>query len=86
MLQYFTNRPFGVEIETFGLKYTISPGDRDVIPPFKITSRTADGALLPQLFQGHGLTLNGFSPDEPKYAAWAFVLDESIKGAGETSW
>ncbi len=36
MLRYFTDRPFGVEIETFGLKYSISAGDRQVIPPYKI--------------------------------------------------
>jgi len=82
MLQYFTNRPFGVEIETFGLKYTISTGDREVIPPYKITSRAADGTLLPQVFQRHDLTLNGFSPDAPLYEAWSFVTDDSIKGAG----
>jgi hypothetical protein len=82
MLQYFTNRPFGVEIETFGLKYSISPGDQGVIPPYKITSRTGGGTLLSQVFQRHGLTLNGFSPDEPPYAAWSFVLDDTIKGTG----
>ncbi|MHB8067320.1 MAG: amidoligase family protein [Desulfobaccales bacterium] len=82
MLRYFTSRPFGVEIETFGLKYSVTAGDRDVIPPYKITSRAADGALLPQVFQQQGLTLNGFSPDEPRYEAWSFVLDDSIKGAG----
>jgi hypothetical protein len=82
MLQYFTNRPFGVEIETFGLKYSISAGDQGVIPPYKITSRTPEGTLLPQVFQRHDLTLNGFSPDEPPYGAWSFVLDDTIKGAG----
>jgi len=82
MLQYFSDRPFGVEIETFGLKYSISAGDRDIIPPYKITSRTADGTLLPQVFERHGLTLNGLSPDAPRYSAWSFVLDDTIKGAG----
>lgn len=82
MLRYFANRPFGVEIETFGLKYSIAAGDRQIIPPYKITSRAADGTLLPQVFQQQGLTLNGFSPDEPQYEAWSFVLDDSIKGAG----
>lgn len=82
MLQYLTNRHFGVEIETFGLKYTISPGDREVIPPYKITSRAEDGTLLPQVFQRHGLTLDGSSPDTPRYEAWSFVTDDSIKGAG----
>lgn len=82
MLRYFTDRPFGVEIETFGLKYSISTGDRDIIPPYKINSRSAAGFLLPQVFQSRGVTLNGFSPDEPAYEAWSFVLDDTIKGAG----
>jgi len=82
MLQYFSDRAFGVEIETFGLKYSISPGDQDMIPPYKIASRAADGTLLPQVFERSGLHLNGCFPDEPKYSAWAFVLDETIKGAG----
>lgn len=82
MLRYFTNRPFGVEIETFGLKYSISVGDRQVIPPYKITSRDSSGTLLPKVFQKRGISLNGFSPEEPPYQAWSFVLDDSIKGAG----
>ena len=82
MLRYFTQRTFGVEIETFGLKYSISAGDRNIIPHYKITSRAANGQLLPQVFAGRGITLNGFSPEEPPYEAWSFVLDDTIKGAG----
>lgn len=82
MLRYFTARPFGVEIEFFGLKYNISPGDQEVIPPYKIMNRHPSGALLPQAFQERGIVLNGFSPDEPPYEAWSFVVDDSIKGAG----
>lgn len=82
MLRYFTNRPFGVEIETFGLKYSISVGDRQVIPPYKITSRDRHGTLLPKVFQDRGISLNGFSPEEPPYQAWSLVLDDTIKGAG----
>jgi hypothetical protein len=82
MLRYFTPRSFGVEIETFGLKYTISAGDRDIIPPYKITTRSAAGRLLPQVFTDRGLILNGFSPEAPPYEAWSFVLDDTIKGAG----
>lgn len=82
MLRYFTNRPFGVEIETFGLKYSISPGDRQVIPPYKIVSRAADGTLLPKVFQNRGISLDGALPEEPLYEAWSFVLDDTIKGAG----
>jgi hypothetical protein len=82
MLRYFTNRSFGVEIETFGLKYSISTGDRTIIPPYKITTRSPGGDLLPRVFASRGLALNGFSPDEPPYEAWSFVLDDTIKGAG----
>jgi len=64
------------------LKYSISTGDRDVIPPYKITTRSPRGELLPQVFRDQGLILNGFSPDEPPYEAWCFVLDDTIKGAG----
>jgi hypothetical protein len=82
MLRYFTPRSFGVEIETFGLKYTISAGDRDIIPPYKITTRSGAGRLLPLVFADRGLVLDGFSPDGPTYQAWSFVLDDTIKGAG----
>ncbi len=82
MLRYFTDRTFGVEIETFGLKYSISVGDREVIPPYKITSRSPEGMLLPRVFAERGLVLNGFSPESPPYESWAFVLDDTIKGAG----
>ena len=82
MLRYFTDRPFGVEIESFGLKYSISAGDRQIIPPYKINNRLADGTLLPKVFQNRGIVLNGFSSEEPLYEAWSFVLDDTIKGAG----
>ena len=82
MLRYFTTRSFGVEIEFFGLKYSVSAGDREVIPPYKIMNRTPEGVLLPRVFQQRGIVLNGFSPTETPYEAWSFVLDDSIKGAG----
>ena len=82
MLRYFSDRPFGVEIEIFGLKYSITAGDRQVIPPYQIMNRTRDGRRLPQVFQDQDLVLNGFSPDEPAYQAWTCVLDDTIKGAG----
>jgi hypothetical protein len=82
MLRYFTERPFGVEIEFFGLKYSVSAGDREAIPPYKIMNRSPQGVLLPQVFQQRGIILNGFSPNEPPYEAWSFVTDDSIKGAG----
>ena len=82
MLRYFTGRSFGVEIEFFGLKYTIAAGDREVIPPYKIMNRSPEGKLLPQVFQERGIILNGLAPHEPLKAAWTFMLDDSIKGAG----
>ncbi len=82
MLRYFTTRSFGVEIEFFGLKYSISAGDREVIPPYKIMNRTPAGVLLPQEFQQWGIEINGSSPTESAYETWSFVIDDSIKGAG----
>ena len=54
MLRYFMGRSFGVEIEFFGLKYSVSAGDREVIPPYKIMNRSAEGMLLPRVFQERG--------------------------------
>jgi hypothetical protein len=82
MLRHFTNRSFGVEIEVFGLKYSVSTGDQEVIPPYKITNRSPEGVLLPKVFESQGISLNGLFPDAPPYTAWSFVLDDSIKGAG----
>ena len=70
-----------MEIEFFGLKFTVSPGDREVIPPYKIMVRTPEGTLLPREFQQPGIVLNGFGPAESPYAAWSFVLDDSIEGS-----
>jgi hypothetical protein len=82
MLRYFTHRSFGVEIEFFGLKFSISPADQEVIPPYKIMNRSPQGTLLPLVFQQAGIVLNGFAPAESPYEAWSFVTDDSIKGAG----
>lgn len=82
MLRYFSERSFGVEIEFFGLQYSVSAGDREVIPPYKIMNRTPNGVVLPRVFQERGMVLNGFAPTERPYDAWSFVLDDSIKGAG----
>jgi hypothetical protein len=51
MLRYFTGWPFGVEIEVVGLKYHISAGDRELIPPYRVMNRCVGGVLLPRLFQ-----------------------------------
>ena len=44
MLQYFTEQPFGVEIEFFGLNYVIAPIDGNIIKPYCISSRAKDGS------------------------------------------
>jgi len=62
MLRYFMPRSFGVEIEFFGLKYSVSTGDREFIPPYKIMNRTPEGVLLPRVFQERGMVLNVFFP------------------------
>jgi hypothetical protein len=82
MLRYFTSNPFGVEIELFGLQFSISAGDAGIIPPYKIMNRNQAGLLLPQVFKEQGLCLNGFSREEPPYEGWSFVTDDTIKGAG----
>ncbi len=82
MLRYLTTRTFGVEIEIFGLKYSVSTRDQEIVPPYTIMNRTPEGVLLPREFQQRGIALNGFSPNEVPYEAWSFVLDDSIKGAG----
>ena len=80
MLRYFTERAFGVEIEFFGLKYSVSAGDREIIPPYKIMNRSAEGMLLPRVFQERGIVLNGFSPTETPYEAWSFVTGRLHQG------
>ncbi|MBU4232937.1 MAG: hypothetical protein KKF43_10485, partial [Proteobacteria bacterium] len=57
MLRYFMTRSFGVEIEFFGLQYSVSAGDGEIIPPYKIMNRSAEGMLLPRVFQERGIVL-----------------------------
>ena len=51
MLQYFTDRTFGVEIEFFGLNYVIAPIDNNIIKPYCISSRAKDGRNFWNLYR-----------------------------------
>ena len=78
MLQYFTDRTFGVEIEFFGLDYVIAPIDGNIIKPYCISSRAKDGRHILQLSQNNELPL-GISSD-----SWHFEKDTSVRGKGHT--
>lgn len=76
MLQYFTDRPFGVEIEFFGLNYYILPPDNGIIKPYNIHSGARDGRDVQQLLKDYGLSL-GSGKD-----SWHLEEDSSIVHRG----
>ena len=78
MLQYFTDRTFGVEIEFFGLDYVIAPIDGNIIKPYCISSRAKDGRHIIDLCQDYNLSL-GVNGD-----SWYFQQDASVRGKGHT--
>jgi hypothetical protein len=78
MLQNFTDRTFGVEIEFFGLNYVITPLDNSIIKPYCISSRAKDGRHILDLFKDYNLSF-GASGDE-----WHFQKDTSVRGKGHT--
>lgn len=78
MLQNFTDRTFGVEIEIFGLNYVITPVDRGFIKPYCISSRAKDGRHILDLCRDHRFSL-GSSLD-----SWCFQADNSVRGKGHT--
>jgi hypothetical protein len=78
MLQNFTDRTFGVEIEFFGLDYVITPVDRSIIKPYCISSRAKDGRHITDLYQDYNLSL-GTTRD-----TWHFEQDSSVRGKGHT--
>jgi hypothetical protein len=78
MLQNFTDRTFGVEIEFFGLNYLITPVDNNIIKPYLISSRSKDGRHITDLYRDYNLTL-GTSRD-----TWHFEQDTSVRGKGHT--
>jgi hypothetical protein len=78
MLQNFTDRTFGVEIEFFGLNYLITPIDNNIIKPYCISSRAKDGRHITDLYQDYQLPL-GIDRD-----TWHFEKDTSVRGKGHT--
>ena len=78
MLQNFTDRTFGVEIEFFGLNYLITPVDNNIIKPYLISSRAKDGRHITDLYKDYSIDL-GTSRD-----LWHFERDTSVRGKGHT--
>jgi hypothetical protein len=76
MLEYFTDRSFGVEIEFYGLDYYILPPDSGIIKPYNIHSNATDGRSFLQLLGDYGLTL-GTDKD-----SWHLEEDSSILHRG----
>jgi hypothetical protein len=76
MLGYFTDRPFGVEIEFYGLDYYIVPPDNGIIKPYNIHSKAADGRDFLQLLSDYGLNLG------TDKNSWHFEEDTSIVHRG----
>ncbi len=76
MLQYFTDRPFGVEIEFFGLDYLMTPVDEGIIKPYCIRSRSNDGRFLDDLAKDYNLNIGADA------STWHFKDDTSIRGMG----
>jgi len=78
MLQNFTDRTFGVEIEFFGMNYLITPVDNNVIKPYSISSRAKDGRHITDLCGDYNIIL-GAGLD-----TWHFEQDSSVRGKGHT--
>jgi len=78
MLQNFTDRTFGVEIEFFGLNYVITPLDNNIIKPYCISSRAKDGRHFLDLCRDYNLPI-GANGD-----TWHFQQDTSVRGKGHT--
>lgn len=76
MLQYFTDRSFGIEIEFYGMDYLIYPGDGKIIKPYNIQSRSLQGEPFRKLAERFRLK---FGEAEP---LWHLETDESLKGSG----
>ncbi|MFZ2445385.1 MAG: amidoligase family protein [Syntrophobacteraceae bacterium] len=76
MLHHFTDRPFGVEIEFYGLDYFILPPDNGIIKPYNVHSRAEDGRSFLQLLKDYGLNL-GADRD-----SWHLEEDASITHRG----
>ena len=78
MLQYHTDRNFGVEIEFFGLKYVTMPINNGIIKPYNISSRAKDGRHIVDLIKDRGI------PIADDRDSWHFEKDASVRGKGHT--
>jgi len=78
MLQNFTDRTFGVEIEFYGLNYLITPIDNNIIKPYLISSRANDGRTITDLSLDYKISLGTNSH------TWHFEQDTSVRGKGHT--
>lgn len=78
MLQYFTDRTFGVEIEFFGLKYVDLPIHNGIIKPYNISSRAKDGRHMLDLIKDCRI------PIKDDRESWHFEKDGSVRGQGHT--
>jgi hypothetical protein len=76
LLQYFTDRPFGVEIEVYGLDYVVTPLDGSIIKPYNISSRGRNASYVDQLCVNYRIQL---AADRN---SWHFEEDGSIIGRG----
>jgi len=76
MLDYFTDRTFGVEIEFYGLKYFVLPPDNGIIKPYNIHSKAKDGRSFLELLKDYGLDL-GMDRN-----SWHLEEDSSITHRG----
>jgi hypothetical protein len=76
MLQYFTDRTFGLEIEFFGLNYVIAPIHGNIIKPYCISSRAKDGRHFCDLCKDCKM------PIADNTNSWHFEQDSSVRGKG----
>ena len=74
MLHYLTERTFGVEIEFYGLEYTLTPVDGSIIKPYNIHSKARDGRNFSQLCQQAKINLGADKN------SWHFEEDTSVRG------
>lgn len=76
MLDCFTARPFGVEVEFYGLEYFITPVDNGIIKPYNVQSKTTDGRYFDDLLQSFDLSLGSDTEH------WHLEEDHSITHRG----
>ena len=74
MLDYLTERTFGVEIEFYGLEYILTPPDAGIIKPYNIHSKGRDGKSFSQLYQESKINLGA------NRNSWHFEEDSSVRG------